>query len=165
MTIPALMTGLAPAAGGEHPDRPTGTAGPDCEHCDVQRDRDALIQALCARRDAAAERLAKLTPRQLQIMERVVAGELSKNIAADLGISQRTVENHRAAIMRRTGSKSLAELGQLEFVAESSDDGVARAAHDLVHQIVALSLAHRSVGECVPTARPARPAAATGRLP
>jgi two-component system, chemotaxis family, CheB/CheR fusion protein len=45
-------------------------------------------------RDAAAMRLADLTARQRQIMELVLAGHPSKNIAADLGISQRTVENH-----------------------------------------------------------------------
>jgi FixJ family two-component response regulator len=38
------------------------------------------------------------------------AGYPSKNIAADLGISQRTVDNHRAAIMRKTGSKSIPAL-------------------------------------------------------
>ena len=48
-------------------------------------------------RDEAATHVAGLTPRQRQIMEMVLAGHPSKNIAADLGISQRTVENHRAA--------------------------------------------------------------------
>jgi two-component system CheB/CheR fusion protein len=43
----------------------------------------------------------------------VLAGQPSKNIAADLGISQRTVETHRSAIMRKTGSKSLSELVRL----------------------------------------------------
>ena len=42
--------------------------------------------------------------RQRQIMDMVLAGHPSKNIAADLGISQRTVENHRASIMTKTGS-------------------------------------------------------------
>jgi two-component system CheB/CheR fusion protein len=46
-------------------------------------------------------------------MDTVPAGHLSKNIAADLGISQRTVENHRASIMDKTGSKSLPALVRL----------------------------------------------------
>jgi two-component system CheB/CheR fusion protein len=63
-----------------------------------------------ASREAAATRVASLTPRQHQILDLVLAGLPSKNIAADLGISQRTVDNHRAAIMRKTGSKSLPAL-------------------------------------------------------
>ena len=51
-----------------------------------------------------------LTARQREIMELVVAGHPSKNIAADLRISQRTVENHRASIMRKTGSTSIPAL-------------------------------------------------------
>ena len=65
---------------------------------------------LSARRDKAARSVASLTTRQRQILDLVVAGHPSKNIAADLGISQRTVDNHRAAIMRKTGSKSLPAL-------------------------------------------------------
>ena len=63
-------------------------------------------------RELAATHLAGLTPRQREVMERVLAGHPSKNIAADLGISQRTVENHRASIMKRTGSKSLPALAR-----------------------------------------------------
>jgi two-component system CheB/CheR fusion protein len=50
-------------------------------------------------------------------MEMVLAGHPSKNIAADLGISQRTVENHRASIMKKTGSKSLPALARLAIAA------------------------------------------------
>ena len=66
--------------------------------------------ALSARRETAALSVASLTTRQRQILDLVLAGHPSKNIAADLGISQRTVDNHRAAIMRKTGSKSLPAL-------------------------------------------------------
>jgi two-component system CheB/CheR fusion protein len=61
----------------------------------------------------AAERLAALTQRQRQIMDMILAGHPNKNIAADLGISRRTIENHRAAIMKKTGSKSLPALARL----------------------------------------------------
>ena len=69
--------------------------------------------ARAASREAAVRHVAGLTPRQIQIMEMVLAGHPSKNIAADLGISRRTVENHRAAIMKKTGSKSLPALARL----------------------------------------------------
>ena len=65
---------------------------------------------LVSLREAAAARIATLTPRQHQIMGLVLAGHPSKNIAADLKISQRTVENHRAAIMKKTGATSLPAL-------------------------------------------------------
>ena len=65
-----------------------------------------------------ASHVAGLTARQHQIMDMVLAGHPSKNIAADLGISQRTVENHRASIMKKTGSKSLPALARLAVAAE-----------------------------------------------
>jgi two-component system CheB/CheR fusion protein len=65
---------------------------------------------------AISDETSKLTPRQAQIMEMVLAGHPSKNIAADLGISQRTVESHRASIMKKTGAKSLPALARLAFV-------------------------------------------------
>ena len=68
-------------------------------------------------REDAARNVASLTPRQRQVMTRVVAGQPSKNIAADLAISQRTVENHRASIMRKTGAASLPALARLALAA------------------------------------------------
>ena len=70
-----------------------------------------------ATRQEAVDKLAALTIRQREIMGLVLAGHPSKNIAADLGISQRTVENHRAMIMRRTGTKSVPALARLSFTA------------------------------------------------
>ena len=75
---------------------------------------------LAARQDAAAAHIAALTPRQREIMTLVLAGHPSKNIAADLGISQRTVENHRASIMHRTGCASLPALARLAVAASAA---------------------------------------------
>jgi two-component system CheB/CheR fusion protein len=72
---------------------------------------------LMARREDAVTRLGSLTLRQHEIMALVLAGHPSKNIAADLGISQRTVENHRASIMTKTGAKSLPALARLALAA------------------------------------------------
>ena len=83
----------------------------------LERSSDA--SKLAAWREAAAHRLDSLTSRQHQIMAMVLAGQPSKNIAADLGISQRTVENHRASIMKRTGTKSLPALARLALAAAS----------------------------------------------
>jgi two-component system, chemotaxis family, CheB/CheR fusion protein len=77
---------------------------------------------LSVRRDDARTRIAGLTSRQRQIMDLILAGHPNKNIAADLGISQRTVENHRATIMMKTGSKSLPALARLAFAAASPGD-------------------------------------------
>lgn len=66
-------------------------------------------------RHAILDETSRVTPRQIQIMEMVLAGHPSKNIAADLGISQRTVESHRASIMKKTGAKSLPALTRLAF--------------------------------------------------
>ena len=68
--------------------------------------------------DKASRAIAGLTSRQKQILDMVLAGHPSKNIAADLGISQRTVENHRAAIMHKTGVKSLPALARLALAAK-----------------------------------------------
>jgi two-component system, chemotaxis family, CheB/CheR fusion protein len=65
----------------------------------------------------AARHLADLTTRQREVLDLVLAGHPSKNIAADLGISQRTVENHRAAIMKKMGTKSLPALARVAMAA------------------------------------------------
>jgi len=54
--------------------------------------------------------LAKLTSREAQVLERIVAGRLNKQIADDLGISIKTVEAHRANIMEKLGANTVADL-------------------------------------------------------
>ena len=60
-----------------------------------------------ATRDAL---LSKLTGREAQVLERIVAGRLNKQIADDLGISIKTVEAHRANIMEKLGANTVADL-------------------------------------------------------
>ena len=60
-----------------------------------------------ASRDAL---LAKLTGREAQVLERIVAGRLNKQIADDLGISIKTVEAHRANIMEKLNANTVADL-------------------------------------------------------
>ncbi|MFD1711719.1 response regulator transcription factor [Ottowia sp. GY511] len=64
-------------------------------------------QQQSASRDAL---LAKLTGREAQVLERIVAGRLNKQIADDLGISIKTVEAHRANIMEKLGANTVADL-------------------------------------------------------
>ena len=75
----------------------------------------ALINDLAARRvmvhrNELTGRLAQLTKRELQILRRLVDGQANKAIALDLGLSQRTIETHRAHIMEKMAAKSLAGL-------------------------------------------------------
>jgi len=92
-----------------------------CIHRAFEQSRDA--GKLSAWRADAARHVANLTPRERQIMELVLAGQPSKNIAADLHISQRTVENHRASIMKKTGSGSLPALARLALAAAENGAG------------------------------------------
>jgi FixJ family two-component response regulator len=62
---------------------------------------------------AAAERLGKLTAREHQVLERIIAGRLNKQIADDLGISIKTVEAHRANIMEKLNVNTVADLLRL----------------------------------------------------
>jgi two-component system CheB/CheR fusion protein len=72
---------------------------------------------LLAWQENARESIASLTLREREIMDLVLTGHPNKNIAVDLGISQRTVESHRASIMKKTGSKFLPELVRLALAA------------------------------------------------
>lgn len=66
----------------------------------VKSERQSLNEAM----------LSKLTPREQQVLERIVAGRLNKQIADDFGISIKTVEAHRASIMDKTNSGTVADL-------------------------------------------------------
>ena len=68
---------------------------------------------------SSASRLEKLTGREREVMMLAVAGQSSKEIAATLGISHRTVEIHRAHVMQKTGAANLMQLARIANAIES----------------------------------------------
>lgn len=76
-------------------------------------DREKLVESQEIRM-----RLEKLTAREREVMSLIVEGLGNKVVAANLGISQRTVELHRAHVMQKMQAMSLAQLVQMAMVAE-----------------------------------------------
>jgi FixJ family two-component response regulator len=105
-----------------------------CPRCNIVReaddvaaiaDRVAALLPLAAQvgtrwrsERAARAALARLSPREASVLAGLAGGQTSKDIARALGVSPRTIEVHRASIMRRTGATTLAELLRLCFLAE-----------------------------------------------
>jgi len=79
--------------------------------------RDAVERAGRERSRWLLQSFARLTPRQNEVLTLVLRGWLNKQIAADLGINERSVKRHRASLMRKLEVESVAELAQLAFVA------------------------------------------------
>lgn len=71
-----------------------------------------------AEHDAAAECVSRLTPRERDILGALSKGQSNKGAARLLGLSPRTVEVHRANMIRRSGVRNLAELMQMHLVVE-----------------------------------------------
>jgi FixJ family two-component response regulator len=74
--------------------------------------RDAARRQAEVSGESDALRLASLTPREREVLDKVVAGKLNKIIADEMAISIKTVEAHRAKVMEKMGARSIAELVQ-----------------------------------------------------
>lgn len=78
---------------------------------DAQTRRDAAVRA------AIAAKVALLTPREREVMDLVVSGMSNKGIAAQLQLSAKTVETHRARVMEKMEAGSVAELVRMVLTA------------------------------------------------
>jgi len=76
-------------------------------------ERDAKIRLVLRDRTKIRSRMERLTPREAEVMELVVQGQANKAIAYDLELSERTVEIHRARVMRKMEAESLPQLVQM----------------------------------------------------
>jgi FixJ family two-component response regulator len=76
-------------------------------------ERDRMNRRIRAELDEIRRRFARLTPREREVLEHVVAGRLNKQIAADLGTVEKTIKVHRAHLMTKLKVRSLADLVRL----------------------------------------------------
>jgi FixJ family two-component response regulator len=72
--------------------------------------RHQMSRGAKAKLDALRVQLARLTPRETQVFELVVRGKINKQIAQQLGATERTIKAHRHRVMEKMGVQSLAEL-------------------------------------------------------
>jgi two-component system, LuxR family, response regulator TtrR len=84
----------------------------------LEKVRDAGTKSVMAKR--ARELLTRLTPREEQVLDRIVAGRLNKQIADDLDISIKTVEAHRANIMDKIEARTMADLMKTALAARQA---------------------------------------------
>jgi two-component system, LuxR family, response regulator FixJ len=91
----------------------------------IQRalERDSRSRAALGQRARIRERLESLTPRERQVMSLMTRGMPNKVMAAELGVSQRTVEIHRARVMEKSDAASLAQLVRMVIDVESGTEG------------------------------------------
>lgn len=87
-------------------------------------DFDASRRRARAQREALTARIACLTAREREVFQEVVLGKANKVVAIEFGISEKTVEVHRARVMQKLGATSLAELVRIDLLAQQASDSL-----------------------------------------
>lgn len=84
--------------------------------------RDAARREQSARRAKIVARFNRLTQREMQVMKGIVSGSSNRRVAMELGLSEKTIETYRAAVMQKTQAKSLAELVRMALTLQSASN-------------------------------------------
>lgn len=98
----------------------SSTETPGQDRCHAAGISDSVQAAAC---------IAKLSPRETEVLHRIARNQSTKAIAGDLAISPKTVECHRAQVMRKTGCRTLFDLGRLWGLASAASSSLEGADH------------------------------------
>lgn len=122
-------------------------------------DRDNAWYDESRQLSALAERYQTLTARERQVMEKVVAGRLNKQVGGDLGISEITVKAHRGQVMRKMRAKSLPDLTRMaDKIAQITQSSNAKMGTE-IDVVSTISMPNDLTGELARLEAESRPSA------
>ena len=88
----------------------------DCIHRALEEGRESRDKR--ERAEDVQRRVASLTPRENEVLQRIIEGQPNKVVASELSLSERTIEIHRSRVMSKMGARSLAQLVRLMMQAQ-----------------------------------------------
>ncbi|TVQ75608.1 MAG: DNA-binding response regulator [Phycisphaeraceae bacterium] len=86
---------------------------------------DASRRTVLSKRATVMDRLGTLTTRETEVLERVIAGKANKEVAADLGLSEKTIEVHRSRVMKKMQALNAADLIRMVLEARQTPETIA----------------------------------------
>lgn len=93
------------------------------EHIKAAIEHDEALRRRLAQVNETIKRMETLSPREKEIMEMVVAGKLNKMIATELNLAEKTVESHRANVMKKMEAGSVVDLVRMVLSCEEARQG------------------------------------------
>ena len=86
---------------------------------------DVSRRTVLSQRATVMDRLGTLTTRETEVLERVIAGKANKEVAADLGLSEKTIEVHRSRVMKKMRALNAADLIRMVLEARQTPETIA----------------------------------------